>query len=729
MKYARMAESRLVKTAMPQLSGGLNVYDIPSRVADNQLTACDNLWWHRGTLRTRPGIICGGWFDTDNYSARQIVDERTALLTRFERTDAEYVTFSAAQLTDEADGFARLGAKEKGYTLYHYGDISNLTAMGIRCGKNQASRWYYLLSTGDVIRESWSGEGWEEAEPYIPTVLINGAGEECVAEAEPSVYEDYNMLTRAFQCHYTTDGTSTTWKLPMDNLATDLPGVVRDSEAGGIIARIELDVYGENGLRTIQIKLKVDESGKITDEDGVRLPLFIPISADEAGVDANYGETSVRITFDPKQGKLTTAVWGRDTSAAQGGTTEISIGSLPAVTDNNLRITAWRGREYEENRLTICRMTRGTWFGGDRSGIAGGTRYFVCGDPEEPDLLCWSGIEHPLYFPEHNRVRVGNTHSAITALGKQSNLLVIYKDHELYGMQYLSTDSTDYDFATSGGVAVTSYMATFVLTPINAGVGCDCPDTVWLVNNRLVWGNSDGNVYMLTATNQYSERNVRLISRNVRDAIAACGKATLKRAQAAELAGYYLMMAGNRVFLMNAQTSAFSSFSYYDDEDRASKAIPWYVWTLPEHLDYAGVVPADNCLRMVVINHETQEGAVAMLTEDVDNDNGQPIAGIFSTKLWNFGVEDLKKSVEHLYLGVRCQDMPYVTVTYITEKGRYIDPYRMKNAGRTDAGCCLVRHLTPNVRMVQVFGLQIDSRAALEVDGITMKIKTQGVVR
>lgn len=728
MKYARMAESRATKVTMPPLNGGLNVYDIPSRVADNQLTACNNLWWHRGTLRTRPGIICGGWFKTDNYTARQIVDERTVLLTRFARTDAEHVTFSAAQLTDEADGFVRLGAQEKGYTFYHYGDMSNLTAMGIRCGKNQASRWYYLLSTGDVIRESWSGEGWEAAEPYTPTVLINGAGEECVAAAEPSVYEDYNMLTREFQCHYTTDGTSTTWKLPMDNLATDLPGVVRDSEAGGTVARIELDVYGENGLRTIQIKLKVDEGGKITDENGEPLPLFIPISADEAGVDATYDETSIRVTFDPKQGKLTTAVWGRDTSAAQGGTPR-SIGALPSVTDNNLRITAWRGREYEENRLTICRMTRGTWFGGDRSGIAGGTRYFVCGDPEEPDLLCWSGIEHPLYFPEHNRVRVGNTHSAITALGKQSNLLVIYKDHELYGMQYLSTDSTDYDFATSGGVAVTSYMATFVLTPINAGVGCDCPDTVRLVNNRLVWGNSDGNVYMLTATNQYSERNVRLISRNVRDAIAACGKATLKKAQAAELAGYYLLMAGNKVYLMNTQTNAFSSFSAYDDEDRASKAIPWYVWTLPEQLGYMGAVTADNALRMIVTNTETMEGAVAMLTEDVDTDNGRPIHSHLATKRWDFGVCDYKKSVETLYLGVRCGDMPHLLVTYVTEKGRRPDPYCMKNTALDAEGCCLPRRLTPNVRMVQTFGMEIDSRSAMEVDGITIKIKTQGVVR
>lgn len=725
MKYARMPESRSVKVTMPPLSGGLNVYDIPSRVADNQLTACNNLWWHRGTLRTRPGLTCGEWMPIDKYTIRQIVDERTVLLSRFVDKGEGVVRFHAAQLTAD-DGFSRLGAWQNGYTFYH--SNGRLSAMGIRARKNDNTGWYYLLSNGDVIQEKLAGDdGWAPTEPYIPTVLINGVGEECVAEAEPSVYEDYNMLTRAFACHYTTDGTSVTWKLPEGNLATNLPGASRESEAGGVAAHIELDVYGEDGLRTIAVELKVNDDGKLEEAStGAGLPLNIELSPAEAGVNGKYVDTQLNITFSLATGTLQLNVMGRENGAAS---TLMAIGGLPFVTANNLRITAWRGRKYEENRLTICKMTRGTWFGGDRSGVAGGTRYFVCGNPDEPDLLCWSGIEHPLYFPEHNRVRVGDDHQVITAMGKQGNLLVLYKEREMFALQYSAGTEDDYTFAEGNGVAITSYMAIFLLTPINAGVGCDCPDTVRLVNNRLVWGNGDGSVYMLTATNQYSERNVRLISRNVRDAIAACGSGALREAHATELEGYYLLMAGNKVFLMNAQTSAFASFNYYDDEDKASKAIPWYAWTLPNHLRYVGVVAVDNTLRMVVTNTETSEGAVAMLTEDADTDNGQPIHSHFATKRWDFGVVDHKKSVEHLYLGVRCADMPHLVVTYVTERGRRTDPYRMKNTTLDDTGCCLSRHLTPNVGMVQTFGLEIDSRSAVEVDSLSIKIKTQGVVR
>ena len=401
-------------------------------------------------------------------------------------------------------------------------------------------------------------------------------------------------------------------------------------------------------------------------------------------------------------------------------------GGLPFLVDNNLRVTVWRSREHEKDRLTICKMTRGEWFGGDVSGIAGGTRFFVCGNPDEPDLLCWSGIEHPLYFPEHNRVRVGDDHQAITAMGKQGSLLVLYKERETYALQYSAGTESDYAFA-EGVVAVTSYMAKFLLMPINASVGCDCPDTVRLVNNRLVWACSDGSVYMLTATNPYSERNVRMISRNVRRLLTDCGKEALQNAQTGEYEGYYLLLVGNRVFLMNTQTSAFVSFNYYNDEDTAAKAIPWFVWTLPPHLTYTGMVSGENTVKLAVTDGERGEGTIATLTGATDN--GEPIPCRLTTKLWDFGRPDRKKSVEHLYMGLGCGDLSHLQVTYITERGRVYEPYRMQNSLIGQEGYLLRRHLTPNVRMVQAFGLCMESPTGLELDEIHMKIRQQGVVR
>lgn len=707
MRYTRMPVSGLATVTIPQLNGGVNVYDVPNRVGDNQLTECDNLWWHGGALRTRPGLAADDmeWREVDAYTIRQRVGEQDLLLARFDQAE-EAVRFYASHLS-WAGGHQRLGFWGGGYTLKDACD--NPTALGIRAKKNADTNWYYLLSNGEILKEAYGAEateGWTSAEPYIPTVLINGVGEECEADAQPSAYEDYNMLTRAFRCHYTTDGKSVTWKLPQGNLDTD---------ADGVAARIEIDVYGENGLQTVTVGVTVNEDGAV--------PVVTKtLTAVQAGV-TGYTNIEMEIRFRRETGTVEIGLFGREDSQ---NAARVPIGGLPAVVSNNLRITVWRSREYEKDRLTICKMTRGEWFGGDVSGIAGGTRFFVCGNPDEPDLLCWSGIEHPLYFPEHNRVRVGDDHQAITAMGKQGSLLVLYKEREMYALQYSAGTESDYAFA-EGGVAVTSYMAKFLLMPINVSVGCDCPDTVRLVNNRLVWACSDGSVYMLTATNQYSERNVRMISRNVRRLLTDCGKEALQNAQTGEYEGYYLLLVGNRVFLMNTQTSAFVSFNYYNDEDAAAKAIPWFVWTLPPHLTYTGMVSGKNTVKLAVTDGERGEGTIATLTGATDN--GEPIPCRLTTKLWDFGRPDRKKSVEHLYMGLGCGDLSRLQVTYITERGRVYEPYRMQNSLVSNEGYLLRRHLTPNVRMVQAFGLCLDSPTGLELDEIHMKIRQQGVVR
>lgn len=720
MEYARMPENPLRKVTVPHLNGGVNVYDVPNRVADNQLTECNNLWWHGGALRTRPGLAIGGeWLQQDNYTIRQRVNEREMLLMRFGK-DAGNTYFYASHL-DLLKGLSRL--REQGYMLTK--ECTAPTALGIRARKNDEANWYMLLPNGDVIQDA--SDGWVAAEPYIPTVLINGVGEDCEADAEPSVYEDYNMLTRAFQCHYTTDGVSSQWKLPLSKLATDLPGSERANEYGGTLLKVELDVPSDGAFRTIKVLIKINQNGIdqsfYIDENGKEQEGYPALTAEEAGVDSSWDSLRLEVSLNKRTSVFKTNVTG---SKGTAGTTPVP-GGLPYITTNNLRVTAWRSREYEKDRLTICKMTRGEWFGGDSSGIAGGTRYFVCGNPDEPDLLCWSGIEHPLYFPEHNRVRVGDDHQAITAMGKQGSLLVLYKEREMYALQYSAGTESDYAFAESGGVAVTSYMAKFLLTPINASVGCDCPDTVRLVNNRLVWACSDGGVYMLTAVNQYSERNVRMISRNVRRLLTDCGKGKLTEAMAGEYEGYYLLLVGNKVFLMNTQTSAFASFNYYDDEDAASKAIPWFVWTLPDYLRYVGMVSGDNTVMLAVVDPAGEKGAIAML--EGATDDGEHIPCCMSTKLWDFGLPDHKKSVECLYVGLGCEDPSRLQVTYITERGRSQEPYRMGNTLMSHEGYLLRRRLTPNVRMVQAFGVRLDSPTALELDELQMKIRQQGVVR
>ncbi len=734
MRYAMRPNARAT-VEVPQMSGGVNLFDRPNKIADNQLTECLNMWWHQGALRTRPGLKLSSK-DTyhtpvSDYNIRQCVNERETLLTNLQEGEGGVLEFVSAVLSAEGDVWhtgANAGAAGQIYRAAMRESVNRLTALGIKAGGRasaEGTNWYYFLSDGSVLKENWgtqvpSGDsGWINAEPYVPTVMINGRGEEYTEESGAAVYEDYNMLTRAFACTFTTDGVSNTWQLPQTNLTTDLPGTYRADEKDGTAAKIELTLWDKNtsSLRVVPITLKVDKT------IGAVLPTDVDLTPGEIGESAEtYTSVKLRVTMKPEKGTISFKLIG-----VNQGETHIDA-ALPFVADNNLKITAWRSREYEQNRLTICQMTRCVWFGGDRSGIAGGTRLFVCGNPDKPNLIHWSGLNNALYFPEKDCCYIGDSSQAVTAFGKQENLLIIFKEHEIYMAEYSSGTEESMAFAESGGVALNNYLAQFPITPIHSVIGCDCPDTLRLVNNRLVWADSKGQVYMLTTVNQYSERNVRMISRNVRQQMTAHGRDALQRAVAGEYYGFYIVLVDNRMYLLDTQTSAFGSFNYYNDEDSARKALPWFVWEFPSHLTFTGLVSDDTTMLMTATDERTGKSVVAVPEGDTDGD--EPVHSCFTTKMWDFDRADQKKSVEQMYVGIGFPAGGSVRVSYVTEKGELQDGYRLTEQGlQNQTGFIRRMRTTPNVRMVQAVAFRFESEAPMAVDGITVKVKMQGVVR
>lgn len=721
MGYRKLPVTASTTVTVPQLSGGLNIYDAPGRLTDAQLTDCENMWWHNGALVTRPGLV-KDTEEAQHYNHHQKVNEREMLLSRTRITDGDKLAFYAAKMT-AAEGWKPLGA---GDTYYGAAPAEgyDATVLGFPAEKNSGSDWYVLLSGGDVIKDTETG--WEAAAPYVPTVMINGAGEEFQGDANPTAYEDYNSLSREFSCTFTTDGTSRTFKLPEG----DLGAATTTESAGDTVLKVEVTLNGSDGLKVRKGTAKIDENG-VAAED-------IAITIAEAGIDGSaYKDAHIKVNYSRSSGKVVLEIWATDKKATTGQQV-VKVCNLPEVSHNNLKITAYRNKKYESQRLEVCRMTRGIPFGGDRSGTEGGTRYFITGNPDEPNLVRWSGIEHPLYFPEHNYVRIGDESQAVTAFGKQGDLLITFKEREIYALQYVAGDEDDTDFAVSGGVALTTYAAKFPVTPISPAVGCNCPDTVRLVNNRLVWMNDDGQVYMLTATNQFSERNVRMISRNIREHIKGGDEPdALRGARGAEYEGYYMLLVGKRIYMLDTQTTAFHNFNYYSDEDSARKALPWFVWTLPqlaeESNQYAYTAIASDGINLrlsaTVADGKANEPIFRL---GGDTDDGAHIPCRFATKLWDFGRPDRKKSVEEIYTNVGCLPGGRVRLTYITENGEYEDPYPIKDFrdDKARARRYLRRaRVTPNVRLVQVFGVRFECDRAMEVDGLYIKVRQQGVVR
>lgn len=423
---------------------------------------------------------------------------------------------------------------------------------------------------------------------------------------------------------------------------------------------------------------------------------------------------------------------------------------LPGSISNNLIVTAWK--TDPEATKKIANMQFATWFGGDRSGINGGTRLFASGNPDHPNLVHWSDINNPLYFPENNYAYIGESSQKVTGFGKQTDILVIFKEHEIYSAEYVSGNTyTAQDVIDGKVVDVTANAAVFPITPINSGIGCDCPNTIQLCNNRLIWATSDGAVYGLMAANQASERNVRKLSAMIESRLKAEDRYLLKSALSCDVDGHYMLLVRNRVYLLDYMDGVFQYYATYSDERKAQRNMSWYCWEFPEECMPAAVMPKGDRLSAFCIRNypytdssgmpkKALFGAAYLLDGERDcvfHPSGpafetgefdisveeREIQSCFQTKVFDFGSQERKKKIHRLHMNMADTSDARITVSYVTEKGTMDDVYELSMSGtRAMVG----RMLTPGVSRVCRFGVLVSSAGVIGVDGLVIRYEIGG---
>lgn len=129
------------------------------------------------------------------------------------------------------------------------------------------------------------------------------------------------------------------------------------------------------------------------------------------------------------------------------------------------------------------------------------------GGTAQPNAFVWCG-DHggmdPGYFPVEQYNLAGDGQDAITGFGRQQSMLVIFKERSI-GKAVLSAKRKE-----NGSV-----LLAMEYTPINAGVGCDLPGSIQLVENNLVFANTRNGVCVLRDSSSASENNIMPISRKV----------------------------------------------------------------------------------------------------------------------------------------------------------------------------------------------------------------------
>ncbi|MBR4072949.1 MAG: hypothetical protein IKK24_03295, partial [Clostridia bacterium] len=395
---------------------------------------------------------------------------------------------------------------------------------------------------------------------------------------------------------------------------------------------------------------------------------------------------------------------------------------------DNLEITA-PCPCYKENLEKIFNMTRCEWFGGTSSGVNGGIRLFLGANSKEEDssLLLWSGADNPLYFPENAYSYVGNTVTDITSFGKQEDMLVIFKDNELFFTQF--TQKTG--ITNKGLVSLKAYdyeisQVNFPLKQVHSAMGCDCPDTVELCRNRLVWANRNGKVYSLTNDGEYSERNIFTVSEMTQRLLKG---EILKNSYSADWDGYYVLFVGNHIYLMDYNSYGYQYISSYSKTEDANIRIPWYYW----EIDSKGgkFLTVDGTLNNLKAELKDNKLCISLMNLNGDTDNGIPIRSMAQTKFFDFKEPNRRKNIESLGITFGNNGGTPITVRCITEIGEDRDTVTLndKYTKSRSPGYIVSRIINPSIRSVVRFGVCLECKSNMAVEGINISYTVLGKAR
>lgn len=705
MRIPKMQASPQYRVTIPKLDGGVNLKDAPHLVEDNQLTNVCNMWWQDQALRTRPGL------KTETNSIYRIeTNERVSCsdgvlssiggcpaMAVFSRINMGTVLVSVYKI--QPDG----GREQVGNPIYlpTDEDVNSLRIMFVESDKKASGNGLYIFFNVGLIFE-WNGsDEWAQLsddDMYVPTVLVSGKGTYTdgeVGEPNGTFFEGYNMLTGRFRSLYTTDGKGKTFWLP------------------------------QKGLDNSKITAKYTDSKGTVHAHTINANTSMETAAQADGLVLMADRTAGYVYFTKDR---------------------VSPTPVPSANiTNNLEVVA--SKDDAEAFEKITNMSMCTWFGGDRSGINGGTRLFVSGNPSEPNLVHWSDVNNPLYFPENNYARIGNSGMAVTAFGKQENILVVFKESEIYYATYVAGgDFTAQDVIDGKVVDVAANMAKFPITPIHSSVGCDCPNTVSLCNNRLIWATSGKKVYTLTSANQYSERNVFELSDAIQPELNGWDESLMKEyAFSVDWDGNYFLFCLDKAVVFNYGGNAFANISSYADPKKSQRYMGWYIWAFVDYAQaikgyvFGGVCQLIGRGQKIYIDPETGQresydflvhyhfggmSDTALYYDEITGDT--PIHSMFQTKLFDFGRPERRKNVRKLHIGATDVADGYITLSYVTEFGTQEDAYRI---GMYGDGDMRVWAVTPHVNRIRRFGIRADSAGAMAVDGMVIRYEVYGEVR
>lgn len=574
------------RLTIPELSGGVNLRDNISLIADNQLTNCKNVWYKDGMLKTRPGIaakifgndytVAGGvlktYTDEKNF---RVIDGISYFLVCLQfRDKLKFYYYSDDSVLEVAtiDDFIDVFPNNQDFNcnIFQFEtDIYCFTSLYYEDYNALPDKTPFFIYKITQTESGWKWVKITQNEIYAPIVAYNGSpyvkkNEQTKASAvidDSQMLEGYNLLGNRMRMYYSTVNKDRLGEIIASNshymsYAIAYPNGTKNIKH--LIPEI-FTVNIDNGEVVAEHKVAKENGNNGFMEDGYN-------DVDGRMLYVNYYDDVIKFRFESNNGEAANVVTEAD--------------YIP----NNMEIIA-PCENSRENYEKVLNMTASEWYGGDSEGLYGGIHLFLGGNTNEKEkaLVIWSDMKNPLYFSENCYAYVGDKTQKVTAFGKQGEALIIAKEKEMYATQYSSAEEliTLEEAENQTNVDITASEVIFPMTQVHGFIGCDCPKTMVLCRNRLVWANTDGKVYTLVSPSQYTERSIYEVSDMVLNELSKYTLAELKNSKAADWQGHYVLIVKNRIYLMDYNSYGFSNVYSYTKTEDAQVRIPWWIWELP----------------------------------------------------------------------------------------------------------------------------------------------------
>ncbi len=377
------------------------------------------------------------------------------------------------------------------------------------------------------------------------------------------------------------------------------------------------------------------------------------------------GATVVSVYVDDA---LTTAYTVSETTSG----TKVTFTTAPLVTspetNNTVRIVYSKANTDAYNSIMDCPYAAVYGGNNDICVVVGGCK-------AQPNAYFWSNNDdlsmNAGYFPMTNYNLAGDNSESITGFGKQQNLLVIFKTGSVGKAECSFTD-------IDGKTAISMDYKN-----INSAIGCDLPWTIQLVQNNLVFCNTEQGVHIVLNSSAALENNIVCISDKINGDLRYDSTVTgvpgkdglLKAVREAKTvcsvdtdSKYLITVLGednsnNVTFEWDYTISSYSDPTWFRHNN--IKAVAYF-----QDVGYLGFLTSDG--RTVL---RTERLYMDCLPSDEDGAaNYAPIEKYYQLPVMFFDTYDRRKNVTSVIVTMRGDSNTLAKLVYYSDSGNRNDP-------------------------------------------------------